>query len=135
VPANRRADHHGRRAGGERLDDVARVLDAAVGDHRHAGPARAGRTQSSTRDLGHADAGDHARGADRARADADLDTASAPASTSACVAVGGRDVAGDDLQLAVLATPRTVSMTFLLWPWAVSTTMTSPRAAAARGRR
>ena len=38
-----RAHHHRGRAGGERLHDVAGVLDAAVGDDRHVARARAPR--------------------------------------------------------------------------------------------
>ena len=56
--------------GGERLDDVARVLDAAVGDHRHVAGALDGVDHGG--ELRHADARDDARRADRARADADL---------------------------------------------------------------
>ena len=47
-------------------------------------------------ELRHADAGDHAGGADRARADADLDRVGAGLDQRPR-ALGGRDVAGDDL--------------------------------------
>ena len=47
------------------------------------------------RELRHADAGDDARGADRARADADLDRVRAGVDQR-LRAVGGRDVAGHD---------------------------------------
>jgi hypothetical protein len=66
------ADHHRRRTGGQRLADVAGVADAAVGDQRDAVLQRLGHHVDGG-DLRHADAGDDARGADRARADADLD--------------------------------------------------------------
>src|SRR5476649_2459052 len=93
-----RAHHHGRRAGGQRLRDVARVADAAVGDARH---ARAFQRFGHVRDRGdlrHADAGDDTRGADRARADADLDRIGAVFDQRLG---GGRrgDVAADDVNL------------------------------------
>ena len=47
-------------------------------------------------ELRHADAGDDARGADRARADADLDRVGAGIDQR-LGALGGGDVAGDDL--------------------------------------
>src|SRR5471032_37928 len=68
-----RAHHDGRRAGGQRLRDVARVADAAVGDARHAGAFERLGDVGDRGDLRHADAGDDAGGADRARTDADLD--------------------------------------------------------------
>ena len=68
-----RAEHDGVGAGDERLGDVARVLQAAVGDDRHAGLAGGERRLVDGGDLGHAHAGDDAGGADRAGADADLD--------------------------------------------------------------
>ena len=67
------ADHHRAGADGQRLDDVAGVADAAVGDHRHVVPRRRLRALVHRRDHRHADAGDDAGGADRAGADADLD--------------------------------------------------------------
>ena len=77
VPANRRAEHHRVGTGGDRLGDVARVADAAVGDQRHAAAAERRGDVADRGDLRHADAGDDARGADRARADADLDAVGA----------------------------------------------------------
>ena len=73
----RRADHHGVGAAGERLRDVAAVPHAAVGDHLHvlAGlehVLRAGGRHVGDRGgLRDADAEHAARGAGRARADAD----------------------------------------------------------------
>src|SRR4029077_9450674 len=67
------ADHHAIRARGDGLGDVARIFDAAVGDH---GDARTGGrlgTLRDSRDLRHARATHHARGADGAGPDADLD--------------------------------------------------------------
>ena len=68
-----RAEHHRPGAGGDRLDDVAGVRDAAVGDHRHATPPGPPGRVPDRRQLGHPGPADHARGADRARAHADLD--------------------------------------------------------------
>ena len=77
-------------------------------------------------ELRHADAGDDAGGADRARPDADLD-ASAPASISALAASARRDVAGDDaggIALALDALHR-LERRRAEWPCAVSTTSRS----------
>src|SRR2546430_7347781 len=60
-----RAHHYALGARGERLDHVARVLDAAIRDHRHVARSRHG--VDDRRDLRDADAGDDAGGADRAR--------------------------------------------------------------------
>src|SRR6266853_3522675 len=65
-----RAHHHALGARGECLDQVARVLDAAVRDYRYVPRARHG--VDDRRDLRDADAGDDARGANRAWAHADL---------------------------------------------------------------
>ena len=65
-------------------------LSTARRDVRHGG------------DLRHADAGDDARGADGARADADLDAVDAGLHEIAR-GFGGGDVAADDLQVAPLA--------------------------------
>ena len=59
------------RARGERLGDIAGIAHAAIGDQRHVLERR--RDVLDRGDLRHADAGDDARGADRARTDADLD--------------------------------------------------------------
>ncbi|MPL90530.1 hypothetical protein SDC9_36582 [bioreactor metagenome] len=68
---DRRADHGAACARRDRLREIARELDAAIGDDRHVTRARAGVHDRG--ELRHADARDDARGADRARADADLD--------------------------------------------------------------
>jgi hypothetical protein len=75
-------------AGGQRLGEIAGKLDAAVGNDRNAGLVGFFDRADHGRQLRHADARDDARGADRARTDADLDTASAPASISALVPSG-----------------------------------------------
>jgi hypothetical protein len=67
------AEHDRRGARGQRLDDVAAEADAPVGDHRHALGADRADHRLDRGQLRHADAGDHAGGADRARADAHLD--------------------------------------------------------------
>ena len=67
------AEHHRARAGGDRLGDVAGVLDAAVADHRDARRPAGQRRLVDRGDLRRADAGHHPGGADRARPDADLD--------------------------------------------------------------
>jgi len=91
-----RAHHHRLGAGGERLDDVARVLDAAVGDDRHvAGPLDRVHHRG---ELRHAHAGDDARGADRAGAHADLDRVDA-ARDQGRRAVARGHVAGDELDV------------------------------------
>ena len=80
------------------LGDVAGKLDAAVGDQRDAGAARGARAFGDRGDLRHARAADHARGADRARPDADLDAVHAQRDQIARAFVS-RDVAGDQLHL------------------------------------
>ena len=68
-----RADHGAVGAGGDRLGEVAGILDAAVADRRHAGGMAGLGGLDDRGELRHADARHHAGGADRARADADLD--------------------------------------------------------------
>jgi hypothetical protein len=82
-------------AGGDRLGDVARVLDAAVGDQRDVVLLQRARTVVDRRDLGDADAGDDARRADRSGADADLDGVGTRLGERER-GLAGRDVAGDD---------------------------------------
>ena len=93
-----RAEHDGVGTGDERLRDVARVLQAAVGDHRDAGLARGERRLVDGGDLRHADAGDDAGGADRAGADADLDGVRARVDERLRAGAGG-DVAADDVDV------------------------------------
>ena len=93
-----RAEHDGVGAGDERLGDVARVLQAAVGDDRDAGLAGGERRLVDGRDLRHADAGDDAGGADRARSDADLDGVGTGVDER-LRALAGRDVAADDVDV------------------------------------
>ena len=91
-----RADHGAVGAGGERLGEIAGIFDAAVGDHRHVGFLRRLDRVHDGGELRHADAGDDARGADRARADADLDGVGA-AIDQRLGAFGGGDIAGHHL--------------------------------------
>ena len=95
----KRADHRAVGARGDRLGEVAGELDAAVGDHRDPVAARRLHRIEDRRELGHADAGDHAGGADRAGADADLDRVGAGIDQGAR-AGAGRDVAGRHLDAA-----------------------------------
>ena len=88
-------------AGGDRLGDVARVADAAVGDQRHAAALQRGGDVVDRHDLRHADAGHDARGADRARADADLDRVGAGLDQRARRGAGG-DVAADHVDLRIV---------------------------------
>src|SRR5262245_50821749 len=91
-------EHHAGRTGGERLDDVAREADAAVGDHGDAVLRDLADHVEHGRQLRHADARDDARRADRARPDADLDAVGARVDERPR-ALGGRDVAGDDVDV------------------------------------
>ena len=94
-PGEQRADHHDVGAGGDRLGDVAGELDAAVGDERDLRAAGRLGALADGVDLRNAGAGDDARRADRAGADADLDGVGAALDEVAGALLGG-DVAGDD---------------------------------------
>src|SRR5690348_14658770 len=92
------AQHHARGAGGDRLRDVARVADAAVGDARHVGGGERLGHVLDRGDLRHAHARDDARRADRAGTDADLDAVGAVVDQR-LRGVARRDVAADHLHL------------------------------------
>src|SRR5260221_524518 len=92
------AEHHARGTGRERLDDVARETDAPVGDQRDAVLLELGGDVEDRRQLRHADAGDDARGADRARTDPDLDPVGAGVDERARSRRRG-DVPGDDVDV------------------------------------
>ena len=97
VGAGKQRSHHGAvGAGGERLGEIAGIFDAAVGNDRCAAPARDLDRIHDGGELGYADTGDHARGADRSRADADLDRVRAGVDQR-LGAFAGRDVAGNHL--------------------------------------
>ena len=83
-----------------RLRDVARVANAAIGDHRNVLRGHAVERILDRGDLRHADAGDDARRADRAGPDADLHAVGAVIGER-LRAVGGRDVAADHLHLRI----------------------------------
>ena len=85
-------------AGGDGLDNVAGILDAAVGDDGDAVFIGHFGALENGGDLGHADAGDHAGGADGAGADAHLDAVRASLDES-LGALGGGHVARDKLHL------------------------------------
>ena len=84
------------RAGDQRLGDVAGEANAAVGDQRHAGALQRRGDVGDGGDLRHADTGDDARRADRARTDADLHAIGARLDQRQR-RFGGDDVAADDL--------------------------------------
>ena len=90
------AEHHGGCAGHEGLGDVAGVVDATVGDARHASGAAGLGGLVHGGELRDADTGDHAGGADGARADADLDGVDAGVDHGLRTLAGG-DVAADDV--------------------------------------
>src|SRR5512139_799272 len=95
------ADHDARRAGSQGFRDVARELDAAVGDHRDARLVRHADAVHDGRDLRDARSGHHARGADGARSDAYLDAVSA-GPDEVPRRVGRGDVARHDVEGRVL---------------------------------
>ena len=78
------------------LGEVAGIFDAAVGDDGDVALARLADGIDQRRQLRHADAGDDAGGADRARPDADLDGIGARVDQGARP-LGRGDIAGDDL--------------------------------------
>ena len=69
---HQRAHHHARPSGGQRLHDVARIAQSAVGNERHAGALQRTIHVVNGAQLGHANAGHHAGGADAAWTDAHL---------------------------------------------------------------
>ena len=93
-----RSEHDHIRAGAQRLRDVARIADAAVGDQRNARFRQGLRHVHDRRYLRHADPGHHARRTDRARPDADLHAVRTVIDQGAR-AFAGADVAADDLHV------------------------------------
>ena len=93
-----RADHDAAGARSQRLGDVTRRAQTAVGDHRHAMLVRfIGRIHDGGQ-LRHAHAGDDAGGADGAGADADLHAVRAGVDQR-LGRFGGGDIAGHDLDM------------------------------------
>ena len=92
------AQHHAIRTGSDRFGDVAGVTDAAIGDYRHAAAFQRLYHIGDGRNLWHTDAGDNAGGANRARADADLDRVGAVVNQRQSRRCGG-DIAADHLHL------------------------------------
>ena len=95
----RAAEHHGVAAEEQRLGERAVALDAAVGDERHARSPDRQPALDERLQLRHAEARRHARRAAAAGPDADLDAVGAALEQEAR-ALGGRDVAGDQLDVA-----------------------------------
>ena len=95
------SDHHHVRPGGNRLGQVAGVADSAVGDDRN--PALLGHLGGLVNrgNLRNADAGNHPRGADRARPDADLHGVG-PGGDQVLAPFGRGHVAGHDVDVPLL---------------------------------
>ena len=122
------AQHRAVGPGGDRLGEVAREADAAVGDHRHARPAAAAATSACAVSWGTPTPAT-TRVVQIEPGPMPTLTASAPASTRAAPPRGG-DVAGDDLGgVGQAPDGATLSITPREWPCAVSTTITSAPAA------
>mmetsp|Transcript_26318 Transcript_26318/g.62507 ORF Transcript_26318/g.62507 Transcript_26318/m.62507 type:complete len:641 (-) Transcript_26318:108-2030(-) len=94
------AHHHAVGAGRDGLGQVTGVAHAAVGDDRHASALERRSDVVDRGDLRHAHAGDDARGADRTRADADLDAVRTGFHQRQRRSAGG-DIAADDIDLRV----------------------------------
>src|SRR5450830_1420183 len=92
--------HDGRGTGCQCFRDIAREADAAVGDTRHTRAFQCFSHVRDGRDLRHADTSDDTRGADRARADADLDRVSA-VFDQRLGGSSGSDIAADNFHLRV----------------------------------
>ncbi|MCY1410937.1 hypothetical protein D9M71_263160 [compost metagenome] len=94
------AHHHAVGASHHGLGQVAGEADAAVGDQRNAGAFKGGGDVGDGGNLRYANTGNDTGGADRARADADLDRVRASLGQCASGFAGG-DVAADHLDLRV----------------------------------
>src|SRR5208282_3567902 len=90
------ADHDAGTAGSDGLGDVAGILDAAIGDDGNARALRRSGGFHHGSELRNAGAGDHARGADGAGADADFQAVNAERDKLLGAFVGGH-VSGDEL--------------------------------------
>src|SRR5690606_31107656 len=94
------ADHDRAGSGGDRLDRVTGVFDAAVGDDRDTIAARYARTVVDGGDLRYADAGDDPRRTDGTRSDADFDDVGARFDQRLRPFARG-DIAGANLQIGI----------------------------------
>ena len=101
VPAKQAADHDAGGAGRQGLGDVARELDAAVGDDGDARLVRLLAAVHDRRDLRDARAGYDPGGADGAGPDADLDRIGARPD-EVLGGFGRRDVAGHEVEIGIL---------------------------------
>jgi len=101
-PGEQVPGHHHAGAAGKRLDDVAGVADAAVGDDGHVASGGRLRTVEDRGDHRDADAGDHAGRADGSSPDADLHRIDAGVDER-CRGFGGGDVAGNQIGVRELA--------------------------------
>ena len=94
--------HHGVRTCGDGFGDVARIANAAVGNHRHAAALQRCGDRVDGHDLRHADPSHDARGANRAWADAHFHTISTGFDQGQCGSARG-DVAADDIDVRITA--------------------------------
>ena len=95
------AHHHAGRPGGNGLGHIAAVAHATVGNQRNAASAQGGGHTVHRHDLRYAHAGHDARGANRARADADLDGVRARLHQRARCRAGG-DIAAHHVHMRVV---------------------------------
>ena len=130
-----RAEHDGVGAGRDRLRDVARRGDAAVGDHRHAVVGRDRRDVVDRRDLRHADAGDDARRADRPGPDARPSRRRRRRRSAPRRPRRSRCCPRRPRRRGASLSRRTISSTPREWPCAVSTTSTSTPASTSAAAR
>ena len=90
--------------GGDGLGHVAGVADATIGDNRYPALFGDGGRLLNSRDLRHANAGNHPRSADRAGPNADL-YGVGPGGNQVRTSLGGRHVAGHNVYVPVLLDP------------------------------
>ena len=95
------AHHHRMRSRRHRFGQIAGKTHAAIGDHRHVAVLQRRHRLGDGAHLRHANAGHDARGANGARADADLNAIGAGLGQGAG-GLGRGHIAADDLQIRVL---------------------------------
>jgi len=86
-------------SGDNGLGKIPGVADTAIGDQRHAAGGECLGDVGHSADLRYSHAGDDARGADRTRADPDLD-AIGPGTDQIERPFARHDISGDELQVA-----------------------------------